>query len=125
MLKKIAGVWLFVLLTSSLVLANPFDESDVSVEGTVSDESLDTAKVVTSTNNEEETEAKEEKESQETEKTEDTEEETATTEYTVVSGDYLSAIASKLLGDSSRWPEIVELNKDIRPIAKPLVLSPV
>lgn len=31
--------------------------------------------------------------------------------YTVVSGDNLSKIAKKLLGDASRWREIHELNK--------------
>ena len=107
MLKKIAGIWLFILLASSMVFANPFDESDVAAEGSVSDETLDTAKVVSDT--EDKTDTEESKDTQETE------EETATTEYTVVSGDYLSAIAAKLLGDSSRWPEIVELNKDKYP----------
>lgn len=33
------------------------------------------------------------------------------TDYTVVSGDCLSHIAARLLGDSSRWREIYELNK--------------
>ena len=38
-----------------------------------------------------------------------------TTSYTVVSGDYLTKIAGKLLGDPSRWKEIVELNKNKYP----------
>ena len=33
--------------------------------------------------------------------------------YTVVSGDTLSKIAKKLLGNANRWPEIHELNKDV------------
>lgn len=32
--------------------------------------------------------------------------------YTVVKGDTLGAIAAKLLGDWSRWPELLELNPD-------------
>jgi nucleoid-associated protein YgaU len=32
--------------------------------------------------------------------------------YTVVSGDNLSKIAKKLLGNANRWREIHELNKD-------------
>jgi nucleoid-associated protein YgaU len=35
--------------------------------------------------------------------------------YQVVSGDSLSAIASRLLGSGARWPELVELNKDKYP----------
>jgi murein DD-endopeptidase MepM/ murein hydrolase activator NlpD len=42
-------------------------------------------------------------------------EEPKTTEYTVVPGDYLSKIAQEKLGDYSRWPEIVQLNKDKYP----------
>ncbi|MBR4328463.1 MAG: LysM peptidoglycan-binding domain-containing protein [Candidatus Riflebacteria bacterium] len=38
-----------------------------------------------------------------------------TTEYTVVPGDYLIKIAQNLLGDGSRWHELVELNKDRYP----------
>lgn len=34
-------------------------------------------------------------------------------DYTVVSGDSLSAIAKKLLGNASRWREIYELNKSV------------
>ncbi len=41
--------------------------------------------------------------------------ENKTTDYTVVPGDYLSKIAKNLLGDASRWPELVELNKDRYP----------
>ena len=41
--------------------------------------------------------------------------ENQTTEYTVVSGDYLIKIAQKLLGDGSRWHELVDLNKDRYP----------
>ncbi|MFN8627515.1 MAG: LysM peptidoglycan-binding domain-containing protein [Candidatus Binatia bacterium] len=32
--------------------------------------------------------------------------------YTVVAGDSLSKIATKLLGSAKRWPEIHQLNKD-------------
>ena len=72
----------------------------------------------------EEKEEKEEKPSESTESEEQKTEEKATveetttsstSEYTVVAGDCLSAIAGRLLGDMSRWPEIVELNKDKYP----------
>ena len=36
----------------------------------------------------------------------------STSTYKVVSGDTLSEIAERLLGDASRWPELYELNKD-------------
>lgn len=35
--------------------------------------------------------------------------------YVVVAGDSLSKIAKEQLGDASRWPEIVELNKEALP----------
>lgn len=41
--------------------------------------------------------------------------ENKTTEYTVVPGDYLIKICQNLLGDGSRWHELVELNKDRYP----------
>ena len=42
--------------------------------------------------------------------------------YTVVAGDSLSKIAKKELGDSKRWPEIFEANKDI--IKNPDLIHP-
>ena len=39
--------------------------------------------------------------------------ETKTKTYTVDSGDNLSAIAKQELGDTNRWREIYELNKDV------------
>jgi nucleoid-associated protein YgaU len=43
-------------------------------------------------------------------------------EYTVKAGDTLSKIARRLLGDSERWPEIVEANRDVisNPAAVPI-----
>ena len=48
MLKKIAGIMLLVLFTSSMVLANPFADGESTSLAGESEENLDTAKVVTS-----------------------------------------------------------------------------
>ena len=69
-------------------------------------------------------EKKEEK--KDDDKKDEKKEEAKTVEYTVVSGDCLSAIAGSQMGDSSRWPEIVELNKDKYPslVSNPNLIYP-
>ncbi len=57
----------------------------------------------------------EDKKDDDSKKDEEKKEEAKTVEYTVVPGDYLSLIAQNQMGDSSRWPELVELNKDKYP----------
>ena len=143
--KKIAGIGLCILLASTVGYAEPFEDKSVSVTNSASSESLETADItvtedsngsssVTSDakdienwilngnsksddNKDEKTSASEESSKTEEKAEEKTEEKTESkkTEYTVVSGDCLSAIAGRLLGDMSRWPEIVELNKDKYP----------
>ena len=145
MYKKIAGVGLSVLLASTIVYAGPetfSDDSNVNLSNSASKSSLETSDITVSEDSSSQeskdlekwiadgnssSDDKDEKattsddskndESAKAEESEKTEEkkETKTTEYTVVSGDCLSAIAGKLLGDMSRWPEIVELNKDKYP----------
>jgi hypothetical protein len=145
MYKKIAGVGLSVLLASTIVYAGPetfSDDSNVNLSNSASESSLETADITVSEDSSSQeskdyekwvadgnssSDDKDEKattsddskkdESTKAEESEKTEEkkEIKTTEYTVVSGDCLSAIAGKLLGDMSRWPEIVELNKDKYP----------
>ena len=135
--KKIAGIGLCILLASTVCYADPFDDKSVSVNNSASNDSLETADISVKEDNSgssgvssdtkdienwilngnEKSENKEESpKAEETaeEKTEETTE-SKTSEYTVVSGDCLSAIAGRLLGDMSRWPEIVELNKDKYP----------
>ena len=63
----------------------------------------------------EEEKKEEEAKKDEEEKKEEKKEEAKTVEYTVCTGDYLSMIAQNQMGDSSRWPEIVELNKEKYP----------
>ena len=102
MIKKITGLGLCVLLASPLVYASsPFDNTKVTVESKASDESADTAST-------------DEKATKEENKKEEAEEQ-KTSQYTVVAGDCLSKIARDLMGDASRWPELVELNKDKYP----------
>lgn len=115
MYKKIAGAGLCMLLTATLCSATPFEDTTVSVgEASSEVENSETATVATTedTNTDVDTSTATETAS-ETEETKS--EEAKTTKYTVVSGDFLMSIASRLLGDSSRWREIVELNKDKYP----------
>ncbi len=102
-------------LTNVCATVDPFDESAevvTSEEKFVAEDpgeiEIETAKVITGENKEEE-ENKEEQEEQEKE------EGSGTVEYTVKPGDFLSLIAGNQMGNSSRWPEIVELNKDKYP----------
>ncbi len=134
--KKIAGIGLCILLASTVGYAEPFDDQSVSVTNSASSNSLETADItvkedssgssgvnsdtknlenwiVTGNGNSEKKDEKSEVSDDSSKKEENTE--SKTTEYTVVSGDCLSAIAGRLLGDMSRWPEIVELNKDKYP----------
>lgn len=135
--KKIVGIGLCLLLASAVSYADPFEDKKVSVDNTASNDSLETADISvkedTSDSSTVNSDAKDienwilngNKKSdnkEESPKTEEKSEEKAeeateskTTEYTVASGDCLSAIAGRLLGDMSRWPEIVELNKDKYP----------
>ena len=105
MKKKMAGMGLCLVLASSMCVAdNPFSEdAEVKLEAaadTVSstaDVAAEEATAVTSA----------------TETATDTE--TKTANYTVSAGDFLISIAQRFLGDGSRWPEIVEANKDRYP----------
>lgn len=111
--KKITILSLGLLLSSSIVMATPFSDDSVVITESSSGNGLETATLDAKENNNKTASSSSEiKESDETKK-ESTE--SSTTQYTVVAGDYLSAIAAKLLGDSNRWPEIVELNKDKYP----------
>lgn len=116
MYKKIAGAGLCMLLTASLCSADPFADTTISVSESVSE--LDTEKAATVATTEDtatETAVESEKADETTATEENKSEEAKTTKYTVASGDFLISIASRLLGDSSRWKEIVELNKDKYP----------
>lgn len=104
--KKKTLLWLFILLASSLGIAsastNPFSDSSITVFGSSSKKISDTAKVET--------------------KDDKTDPKTApaatkkSSEYRVAKGDYLMAIARKFYnGDSSRWTDLVEANKDRYP----------
>ncbi len=108
MYKKMAGAWLFVLLTSSMLCASPFDNTKVTVDSKASDENLEITNDKAT-----ESEEKNETESESSEESDSTE--SKTSQYTVAAGDCLSTIAARLLGDINRWPEIVELNKDKYP----------
>ena len=102
MRKKTAYLWLSILLATSVCYAgNPFDDEKITVNNTSNSSSLETADI----NIKEDTSSAKN----------DTAEDNKTTEYTVQTGDYLFKIAKEVLGDSSRWPEIVELNKDKYP----------
>ncbi len=99
MFKKTSVLLGFLLLGSSVVLANnPFDDTGISSLKTSSNEANDSAKIIIKDvdNNKNSSETK-------------------TFQYAVVKGDYLYAIARKLMGNPERWPELVELNKDRYP----------
>ena len=136
--KKIAGIGLCILLASAVGYADPFEDKSVSVNNSASSD-LETADISvkedTSSSSAVNPDAKdvenwilngnsEKKDEKPADSNENTKEESPkaeetteskTSEYTVASGDCLSAIAGRLLGDMSRWPEIVELNKDKYP----------
>ena len=138
--KKIAGIGLCFLLASTVGYAEPFDDKSLSVTNSASSESLETGDITVTENSsgssgvssenkdlenwivngdsnsakkDEKTEGSDE--SSKTDEKAEEKKESKNTEYTVVSGDCLSSIAGRLLGDMSRWPEIVELNKDKYP----------
>ena len=98
MVKKTAALGLCVFLTSSIVLADsPYNNSSVTLKKSASNELKDTVTGMGSSKNE--TSVSDSK----------------TFQYTVVKGDYLYAIARRLMGNPDRWPELVELNKDRYP----------
>ena len=107
MYKKIIAVWLCLNLVCPVFAADPFAEDNtVNVEKTSSESDIETADIS----------VKEEAKDESSEETkEETKEEAKQVDYTVVSGDYLSSIAARYLGDADRWPEIVELNKNKYP----------
>ena len=106
MYKKFIAVWLCLNLVCPVLAADPFAENNtVNVEKSSSESDLETADIT----------VKEEAKDESSENKEETKEEAKQVDYTVVSGDYLSAIAARYLGDGDRWPEIVELNKDKYP----------
>ena len=99
MFKKTATLGLLVFLASSVVLANdPFSDEPVNSKKTASNETLNSSTVNISTENNISSSSN-----------------VKTFQYSVVKGDYLYAIAKKLMGDPERWPELVELNKDRYP----------
>ena len=106
MYKKFVAVWLCLnLVCPTLFAAEPFEDKSVSVEKSSSGNEVETADIS----------VKEETKEESKKETKEKKEEAKQVEYTVVSGDYLMSIASRYLGDESRWPEIVELNKDKYP----------
>ncbi len=135
MFKKLLSVWLCLSLSltfPSVMFAtqetvDPFaeetkletDKDENKNKDENKEEEIETAKVTTVENKDKEEKKDEEKKDEEEEKKDNEEneenEETKTTNYTVVSGDYLRSIAARMLGDASRWTEIVELNKDKYP----------
>ena len=115
MLKKIAGAGLCLLLTSSMCNANPFTDPILNIQVSTEDVASDEVASVTVKEVDEKTEEDNKEKEENSEKKEVSTEKAKTSEYTVVAGDYLMSIASKLLGDASRWTEIVELNKDKYP----------
>ena len=110
--KKLTGMGLCLVLATSLCLAdnNPFDDTTISVSETKADEKelATTASVAANEDKEDEKASEADTKKEESEK--------KTVEYTVVDGDYLMKIASKFYnGDSSKWPLLVEANKDRYP----------
>ena len=103
MYKKFIAVWLCLNLVCPVFCAeDPFEDKQINVEKTASSSDLETADITLEEEKKEETK-------------EENKEEAKQVDYTVVSGDYLMSIASRYMGDESRWPEIVELNKDKYP----------
>ena len=106
MYKKFIAVWLCLNLVCPVLCADPFEDKAVNVEKASSGSELETADISVK---------EEKKEEKAEEKKEENKEEAKQVQYTVVSGDYLMSIAERYMGDASRWPEIVELNKDKYP----------
>ena len=105
MYKKLIAVWLCLNLVCPVLAADPFAEDNtVNVEKSTSESNLETADITVK-----------EEVKEESADNKETSEEAKQVDYTVVSGDYLSSIAARYLGDGDRWPEIVELNKDKYP----------
>ncbi len=117
MSKKYVGIVIVCALVASVCHAegNPFLDGEIKLD-TVSTEisSEDTAEVVAEADNSNST-ATEVTSATETATATASAAETKSFEYTVVAGDCLSAIAERYLGDISRWPELVEANKDKYP----------
>ena len=130
MLKKISLICLCLALISSVGYSDPFGDNTVSADKTATSNDLETADI---TVKEESSSSAVNQNTKDIENwilngtagsdstkssdtaSNDSSNKNTTTEYTVVPGDYLSKIAKNLLGDASRWPELVELNKDRYP----------
>ena len=106
MYKKIIAVLLCLNLVCPAFCDDPFEDKTVNVEKSSTESELETADISVKEETSEETKE---------ESSEENKEESGQVQYTVVSGDYLMSIASRYMGDASRWPEIVELNKDKYP----------
>lgn len=125
MSKKYVGIVIVCALVASVCHAdgNPFLDGEIKLDSVSTEiSSEDTAEVVAEADDSNLTASET---VSATEVTSATETATATAtanstetksfEYTVVAGDCLSAIAERYLGDISRWPELVEANKDKYP----------
>ncbi len=104
MVKKTASLVFFVFLASSVVLANnPFEEDEVISTKSVSNTSITSSDLnITGEDNIKDSSSSSQTQSQ-------------SFQYTIVKGDCLFKIARRLMGDESRWIELVELNKDRYP----------
>ncbi len=116
--KKLAGMGLCLVLATSLCLAenNPFDDTTISVSTSTSADEEATATTSATVDTTEDTATNTSTETATSTEKEKEEASTKTVEYTVVDGDYLMKIAAKFYnGDSSKWPLLVEANKDRYP----------
>lgn len=102
MRKTIAIILFGILFAATICYADtPFGDTKITDENKVSNSSIQTK--VKKSNNTKST------------KTKKNNNENKITQYTVQKGDSLYKISRNLLGKGSRWPEIVELNKDRYP----------